>query len=189
MGIINNEELNFLGGLKRGCRISGIHFRGALLLLLFVFLVGGCAQLQKDFKDGIAQFLEELKRERLEDREGAINKFGYTGEETEIIVESLVITPYTVKPGSQLKLELKYALLSPEAGTNFLVVENVIFHGNQGEKIDLLANKSEKAQGVHLLTLNMTVPQDIEPGEYHITNTISTVNLNKTARGSFMVKK
>ena len=189
MGIMDKEELEFMANLNGIRRKRGTRFWGALLLLSVVFAVGGCAQLKKDLKDGITQFVDEFNRGMLENREGAIKKFGYTGKQTEIIVESILITPYTVKPGDQWSQELKYALLSPEPERNFLVVEKVIFAGSRGEKIDLLISESKKDQGVHLLTFKVTVPLDIESGEYHIISTISTLNQSKTAKGYFFVKK
>lgn len=186
---IDMVDLKFYKGIKRIRRMDRFHFWEAILLLSVVFVVGGCAQFREDLRDGFTQFSEGFRRGLLEDREGAIKKFGYTGKNTEIIVESLLISPYTVKPGDKLRQELKYALLAPEAGRNFSVVEKAIFTDSRGEKIDLLLNESEKGQGVHLLTFNITVPLDIEPGEYNIISTISTVNLSKTAKGYFIIRK
>lgn len=189
IGIMTKKEFEFMANFNRVRRKRETRFFWALFFLSVFFAVGGCAQLKKDLKDGITQFVDELNRGMLENREGAIKKFGYTGKQTEIIVESILITPYTVKPGDQWRQELKYALLSPEAERNFLVVEKVIFTDSRGEKIDLLISESKKDQGVHLLIIKVTVPLDIESGEYHIISTISTLNQSKTAKGYFFVKK
>lgn len=160
-----------------------------LLILLFLLLLGGCAQLKKDLKDGFVHFSDELKRYSLEDRDEAIKKFNYSGKETELIMDSLSINPYTVHPGDQLRQELRYAILSPESGRSFQIVEKVMLTGKNGKKIDLLTNVTEKNQGVHSLDFRIIIPMDIESGEYQIVNTLSTATLSRTAKGYFSVVK
>jgi len=169
-------------------RRSQLYYTPILFGLILTFLFGGCAEFKKNLKEGLDQFVEDLRRARLEDRNDAIKKYNYSGRETEIIIDSLLITPYSIQPGEKLKQELIYALLSPQEKKKFIVAESVVLTG-KGEKIDLFINESEKDQGVHLFALKLVIPRDIEPGEYNLLSTITVGNVTKTVKGIFVVRE
>ncbi len=165
------------------------------LISFFIFLISfnisGCATISptvEKIQGGIVGFWEKVKGEQKEKqtatREEAIRKYNYNGLKDELIIEPPLITPNVVSPGTKIKQELQYTLLAPQKGKNFKISETVILSGSEMQ-IELSKKESDKAQGIHVSTLQFVIPKDLTPGDYKIVTTISTGTQKKVVIGSF----
>jgi hypothetical protein len=159
------------------------------IIFTFVFfslIIAGCAPQKKIH---VKETVESRQFERLMGpREAAVLRYGYKGIEENIIAESPVITPAYAKPGDLIRQELQFILLSQNAEELFIISEAVtILIGK--ESVELLRRETEKEQGIHLSVVQITLPQDLKPGEYTLITTISSGETKKTVTGSFSVKK
>lgn len=105
-----------------------------------------------------------------------------------LTVEPPIITPQVVKPGDKVKQELQFALLSPDEGKYFNVSETVVLSSGK-DTFELIRRSSEKPQGIHLSTIQFTIPSDLERGEYILTTTLSIGEQMNTTSGRFNMEK
>ncbi len=171
-------------------KIFELHKKRALIfVLLFVFLqTSGCASLQKDLSD----FWNKLKAGHSDSQVGSRNeaakKYGYTEKTDELFTELPNFSSTLVRPGDTVRYELQYAILSPKKEKVFTMSEVVVLVGS-GETIILAQRQTEKAQGLHILKLQLDIPKDIDPGKYKIITTLSSGGLKKTVLGEFVVTR
>jgi len=160
------------------------------MLLLVNF--SGCAPIEqaiKEWQEKIAKETQEKQKEKHTGaREVALQKYGPEGLKEGLIVESLVITPKIVKPGDRVKQELQFVLLATEEEKVFTISETIILSGNK-DTFELLKRVSQKPQGIHLSTIEFTIPKDLSPGEYTLITILETGEKKRTVRGSFKVEK
>jgi hypothetical protein len=156
-------------------------------IVLFSFLTVallGCAS-QKIYEK---EFIKERPFERhIGQRDAAILRYGYKGIEERIILEKPIINPSEVNPGDIIRQELKFGLLSEGLDDRFIVKESVVII-IQNEALELLSQESEKGQGVHLSIVQITLPKDLNPGEYQLITTISAGESKKTVSAKFVVR-
>jgi hypothetical protein len=161
-----------------------------LIFLLINF--SGCAQIQqtiKEWQEKIAKETQEKQKEKyIGAREVALQKYGPEGLKEGLIVESLIIAPKIVKPGDKVKQELQFVLLAPEEEKIFNISETIILSGNK-DMIELIKRVSQKPQGIHLSTIEFSIPEDLSPGEYTLITILETGEKKRTVKGSFKVEK
>jgi hypothetical protein len=184
--------------MKRLLRL-GIR-RLSLVVSIFVTLfILGCVTVERkgetiviDPWKKIGEFFAKLKGETTEKqagpREEALRRYGLEGLRQGLIVEPPVITPEVVKPGDKVKQELQFALLAPEEGKRFNVSETIVLSSSK-ETTELIKRETEKPQGIHLSTIEFTIPADLDRGEYKLISTINIGGQKKTVSGVFKLKE
>mgnify|MGYP001569195097 CR=1 FL=1 len=166
-----------------------------MLMSFFIFFmsfhVSGCATLSptvEKIQGEIVGFWEKVKGEQKEKqtatRQEAIRKYNYNGLKDELIIESPLITPNVVSPGTKIKHELQYTLLASQKGKNFKVSETVTLSGNEIQ-IELSKKESDKVQGTHVSTLQFVIPKDLNQGSYKIITVISMGAQKQVVTASF----
>lgn len=169
----------------------------AVFLCLLSLLIGisGCATTQptiKEFQQKVANFWKKLKTQtttkQTSPRERALKKYGLKGIRESLIVESPVITPKVAKPGSKARQEVQFVLLSPEKEKHFKVCETIILSSDK-DRFELVRRTSEKAQGIHLSTIEFALPRDLPLGKYRLITLIGNGLKEKSVTGTFLVKK
>jgi len=162
------------------------------ILILLLINFSGCATIQqtiKEWQEKIAKETQEKQKEKhIGAREVALQKYGPEGLKEGLIVESLVIMPKIVKPGDRVKQELQFGLLAPEEEKVFTISETIILSGNR-DTIELIKRVSQKPQGIHLSTIEFTIPEDLSPGEYILITILETGEKKRIVNGSFKVEK
>lgn len=111
----------------------------------------------------------------------------YKGNRDELIVEPPVITPKAASSGEGIKQELRFVLLSAQAGRLFNVSETV-FISDGIDTIELTRKESRKSQGIHKSIVQFVIPKDLSTGEYRLITIIRTEKEKKTVVGKFKVK-
>lgn len=156
------------------------------ILVFFSLIASGCSSQRRIY---IKEDEDSKKFERvIGPREAAIQRYGYKGIEENIIVESPVIIPAHARPGDLIRQELKFILLSENEEEHFIVSETVVILIGK-ESVELMKRETKKEQGIHLSSLHIILPQDLMPGEYTLSTTISSGETKKTVTGSFSVKR
>jgi hypothetical protein len=172
-------------------------YKKALLFLCILFLlnIAGCATIQPTIKElgqKLKDFWKELKGEMTEKqtgtREEAIKKYGLKGLKEGLIVEPPIITPQVVKPGDKVKQEVQFALLAPEEKKHFNVSEIVVLSSGR-DMIELMRRSSEKTQGIHLSTIEFTIPADLALGKYKLITTLGSGEHKKTVSAGFNLQR
>ncbi len=155
-------------------------------VIFLSLIITGCVPLKKIAQD---ESTDGRQHERLiGPREAAIQRYGYKGIEENITAEFPVITPSDVRHGDTIRQQLQFGILSDNKEDRFFVVETiVILIGN--EPLELLKIESEKEQGVYLSDVQIILPKDLRPGQYHLITTITSGEIKKIVTGSFNVKK
>jgi hypothetical protein len=120
-------------------------------------------------------------------RDAAILRYGYKGVEENIVIEPPIITPAETSPGSIIRQEVRYGLLSENKDDRFIVQEIVTILVNN-EPLELLNQQSEKEQGVHLSIVQITLPKDLAPGQYKLITTFLVSEIKKIVSATFVVK-
>lgn len=139
------------------------------IILILLNLMVGCTNRKIYERESI---VESPFRRMIGPRDEAILRYGFKGIEERIIAETPIISPSEVSPGERIRQELRYGLLSQSEEERFIVSESVtILIGN--ESLELLRQQSEKEQGIHLSAVHVTIPKDINPGQYQIITTLS----------------
>lgn len=155
-------------------------------LVFFSLITSGCTPQRKIY---IKEDAESRQFERvIGPREAAVQRYRDMGIEKNIIAESPVITPAHAKPGDTVRQELQFILLSHNTEDRFIVSETVVILTGK-ESFELLKRETEKEQGIHLSVVQITLPQDLKPGEYTLATTISSGEIKKTVTGSFSIKR
>jgi hypothetical protein len=173
---------------------KNIVFCSVVLFLLGIQLTGcttvqtGYSTVQKEMTSFWNRVKVTLKEIQGGSREDAVVKYHYKGQRDAIFVELPAITPSVAKPDDTIDYELQYALLSPQRDKRFTITETAFLTIN-GEPMELMRKDSDKAQGIHVSSLEFTIPRDLDPGIYKIVSTIKTGNLIKKVEGKFTVKK
>ena len=150
-----------------------------LVILFFVFLqilLTGCSS----FPEG--------KIEEADLRDAAVQKYHYQSLRDEVIVETPTLSSGAVSPGDMLKMELKITVLSPQKTKRFKVLE-VMALSAADVRIELLRRESERAQGLHVSTLQILIPKDIPAGDYTLVATVTAEDQQITKRVGFQVKR
>lgn len=175
---------------------------GLVMSILVTFFIFGCVTVEKmgdtividpwkKVGEQIEAFWKRLRGQMAEEQTGArdeaLRKYGLEGLRQGLIVERPVITPEVAKPGDIVKQELQFALLATEEGKRFNVSEVIVLSSSK-DTFELVRRSSEKAQGIHLSTIQFTIPADLDPGEYTITTTLSIGDQKKTVRGIFKLR-
>lgn len=167
--------------------------------ILLIFLILGCVMVEKkgdtiatDPWKKIIEFFATLKgkttEEQTDPREEAYRKYGPEGLKEGLIVEKLIITPEVVKPGDRVKQELQFALLAPDKEKRFNISETIILSSSKNT-IELIRREMEKEQGIHLSTIEFTIPEDLDPGEYKLTTVLGIGEQKKSVSGKFILKR
>jgi hypothetical protein len=170
-----------------------------VVFILLTFFISGCITVERkgdtiviDPWEKIGEFFAKLKGEATEKQTGArdeaLKKYGLEGLRQGLIVEPPVITPEVAKPGDKVKQEVQFALLAPEEGKSFNVSETIVLSSGK-DKIELIRRETEKSQGIHLSTIEFTIPADLDRGEYKLISTISIGEQKKIVSGSFKLKE
>jgi len=171
-----------------------------MVFILLIFFIPGCVTVERRGETiviapcpwkKIGEFFTRLKGETIEKqigpREEALRRYGLDGLRQGLIVEHPIITPEVAKPGDKVKQEVQFTLLAPEKEKHFKVLESIVLAGNR-DKIELIKRETEKPQGIHLSTIEFTIPADLTPGEYKLTTTINIGKQKKTMSGSFKLQ-
>lgn len=173
-----------------------------IVFILLTFFISGCVTVErkgdtividpwKKIEEKISQFFEKLKGKTTEKQTGArdeaLKKYGLEGLKQGLIVEPPVIMPEVAKPGDKVRQEVQFALLAPEEGKRFNVSETIVLSSSK-DTMEFLKRETEKEQGIHLSTIEFTIPADLELGEYTLTTIISIGEQKKTVRGIFTLR-
>jgi hypothetical protein len=156
-----------------------------LIIIIAIFnLFFGCTSKNIYEKDLIREgsFVRQLGS-----RDAALLRYGYKGIEENIIIESPIISPLEVSPGSTIRQEIRYGLLSENREDRLVVKEAVTILINN-EPLELLNQQSEKEQGVHLSIVQITLPKDLAQGKYKLITTFSVNEIKKFVSATFVVK-
>jgi hypothetical protein len=124
----------------------------------------------------------------LDERGEAIRHYRYQGQRDELIVEPPKLSTTAAKPGELLTREVTFALLSPQRERKFPVTETVTLTG-PSLVVELSKQESEKPQGSHISTIQLTVPKDLPPGVYVLITRIGTEEQQVTRKTPFQVLK
>lgn len=141
----------------------------------------------------IEAFWKKIKGRTTEEQTGAreesLLKYGLEGLRQGLIVEQQpIITPEVAKPGDRVKEELQFALLSPEEGKHFKVSESIVLSSSK-ETMELIKRDTEKPQGIHLSTIEFTLPADLDIRDYKLITTINIGEQKKIVSESFVLMK
>jgi hypothetical protein len=120
-------------------------------------------------------------------RDEAIRAYDYGGSKEEVFLRTPKLTPAVVGAGDTLTQEVPFAVLGPQKGTTFKVLEIVTMSGG-GMFMELSRKDSEKAQGVHTSNVQLVIPKDLPPGSYMLITTIIANGMERRQAGSFVVK-
>lgn len=155
-----------------------------IIIIAILSLFFGCAPKKIYEKDIIREssFVRQLGP-----RDAAILRYGYKGIEENIIIESPIISPSEVSPGSTIRQEVRYGLLSENSGDR-LVVKEVVAILINNEPLELLNQQAEKEQGVHLSIVQITLPKDLAQGQYKLVTTFSVNEIRKIVSATFVVR-
>jgi hypothetical protein len=121
-------------------------------------------------------------------RDEAVRLYRYQGLRDELIVEPPRLSAVIARPGERITREITFTLLSPQREKKFVVAESVTLKG-VSLAIELSKQESEKLQGSHLSTIQVTVPKDVPPGVYTIITKIATEEQQMTQKAHFQVHK
>jgi len=160
----------------------------ALVLLVVMVLLTGCTRVSQKAGDLWEGITIERKEEKGETRDEAIRRLGYNGKKDEIILDTPQIKPSTVSRGGKVRQELRYTVLSPDAGKSFTVTEVIVMSG-EGLQLELARSEKERAQGGHVSSFQFALPRDIMPGEYQLITSVISGKESRKATAKFKVKR
>ncbi len=152
--------------------------------LSFQFI--GCAEIKQKASYYWGKIKSEFSDKKTGSRENAVQR--YKGSQEKLIVEQPVITPDIVSPGQKINQTLQYVLICPQKERMVTISETVSIATGK-EKIEIAEKESVKAQGIYESIVEITIPQDLNPGEYKLITTISAGELRKTVSGNFKVRR
>ena len=104
-------------------------------------------------------------------RAETVRKYNVAGREDKFQVERSTTTPQEVTPGSKIQTNVQYAVLSPDAAKKpQITATRYITMGN--ERIKLSERSAVVSQGVNESGATITLPQNMEKGNYEIITVI-----------------
>ncbi|MBF0338891.1 MAG: hypothetical protein HQL05_13805 [Nitrospirae bacterium] len=170
------------------------------LLLLFFLQSAGCASIGMALAERVVTVALEKGMANSENnqkgiqtekqgntREYAIQRYDYKGNRDEIYTDPQILSPAVARLGDTINYKLQYALLASQENKLFVVSEIVILYSSK-ETIELVKREAEKPQGMHVSTLQFTIPKDLDPGKYKIISTLSSGSLKKTVESELVVR-
>jgi hypothetical protein len=142
-------------------------------IIALTILLSGCALIKPEPQTAEETSAREKALELERARDSAAQRYRYQALRDELIVEKPVLSADQVSPGGQLNQETRYVVLSPDRKKLFKVLEVTVLSG-PGILIELSRKETEKSQGTHVSTLQLTIPNDLPLGLYTLVTTIST---------------
>jgi len=118
-------------------------------------------------------------------RAEAAKKYQYNAKKEEIKIETSSIIPEQMVPGSEVKANVQYTVLSPAETQQMNITETRTLIGK--EPIKLGERNITRAQGTHLSTFKFTLPQDIEKGDYKFVTTVSDGSQKKHVENQIII--
>lgn len=160
-----------------------------VLSIFFTLFIFGCTMVEKKIEEFFAELKSETAEKQISSREEALRRYGLEGLRKGLIVENPIIIPNIARLGDKVKQKLRFILLSPKEEERFNVVETIEI-SNGRDRIELIKRSSEKAQGIHLSTIEFILPADLDAGEYELITTISIPEKKKIVKvkGFFKVQ-
>lgn len=118
--------------------------------------------------------------DRISSRDEAARKYEYASQSEKLIVENAYAKPLQVSQGGELRMSVQYTVLLPAGQEKTTIFESrKISRGN--DVFDLGSRKVERTQGTYLSSLNVSLPRDLEKGDYSIVTVISNGSGRKSA--------
>ena len=152
-----------------------------------VVFLGGCA----GFKETVNKVWSDMRGEtggtQTGAREEAVRRYNYQNLKDEVFVETPKVVPNVVSPGTEIKQEVVFAVLSPRPEATFAVLEVITLMGRD-ISIELSRKSADKAQGVHVSTVTFLIPKDLPRGTYRLITSIGANGLEGKQTGSFTVR-
>lgn len=164
--------------------------RKLISYLMFVFLIisiNGCTE-RKYHVEPYRFDNYEKQEESGADREVAIERYGYTGKGDLIHIYSPIITPNDIRMGETINFKCEYVLLSPIKNKIF-PIEEIITISSKKERFDLAKRNTRKTQGLHIININIILPMDLNPGQYHIITSITSGRIKNTAKAGLLIRR
>jgi hypothetical protein len=162
--------------------------KAAHIILILTLLLSGCALVRPTPQAPEEVSARETAKELERTRDSAVAKYRYQSIRDELIVEKPILSADQVSPEGQLSQEVTYTLLSPDKDKVFKVLEVTVLSG-PGILIELSRKETERTQGAHVSTLQLTMPKDLPTGDYSLITTISTPEQSFKQTGAFRVPK
>lgn len=101
-------------------------------------------------------------------------------------IEKNSVRPQQVSAGAMVEAIVQYTVILPEGLQDTSVTETrTLVNGD--EKIVLSKKNVVRATGTHTSKMKLTLPMDIDPGEYQISVTVSTGRFSRTAKSRLMI--
>jgi hypothetical protein len=102
-------------------------------------------------------------------------------------IENVNARPSTVKPGSQVNMEVSYTLLSPENQPQQVTIVREITEGGR-QVTQPYYNQTTFADGTYTDNVALTIPREARPGSYTLTTKVMTSRATDQKSMTFYVQ-
>lgn len=129
----------------------------------------------------------DVKARRARDAQTTAAQYGYTSAQGEVLqLEDATVYPSVVKAGNMLEATIQYALLGTPARGVTVTETRSLRRG--GEVIaDLSSKQFTRTAGTWVSTLPFRVPNDLQPGQYTLVQTVRTAQSQVSRNIAFQV--
>ncbi len=154
-----------IGGLSGGTR-------GAVIGGLIGVLAGGA----------VGHYAYDRKKTQAETNKA----YGYTGSGASATIESVQVTPRSIKPGQKVDLNYTYAVLTNTQDAVSVRELREIYYGN-----DLWGNpevKVDRTGGTYQSTIPISLPTDAKKGTYKVRYIVEAGSSKDSREATFIVQ-
>lgn len=129
----------------------------------------------------------DIKARRTQDSRATAGRYGYDPQLGEMLqLEDAQVYPRLVKPGNMAEATVQYALLGvPGRGVDVRETRTL----RRGEEViaELSSKTFKRTEGTWVSTLPFRVSEDLEPGEYTMTQVVQTAQSRISSNTRFSI--
>ena len=137
---------------------------------------------------GVAGLIaHDIKVQRAKNRQQTVEQYHYEPSHGEVLeMEQYFVTPSVVAPGSTITASLQYAILGNSNGTPVTETRQLLQH----ERIigNLSSKKFTRQDGTWLTTQEISLPNNLKPGEYSLVQRVETPQSSIFGTATFTVR-
>lgn len=129
----------------------------------------------------------DIKAQRAKNRQETVEEYKYEPTQGEVLqLEDSFVTPSVASPGSKITASLQYALIGSNDGTTVTETRRLL----RGEKVlsDLSSKKFTRQDGTWLTTQDITLPDNLKPGQYSLVQRVETAESSIFGTAEFTVR-
>ncbi len=131
--------------------------------------------------------VHDIRVQRARGREETVQEYNYQPAQGEMLqFENARVMPSRPRPGTMADAEIQYALLGTQGNGAQVTESRVLRRGNQ-TIAELSNNTFTRSDGTWVSTMPFRVPENLEPGEYTIYQTVRTSQSQISGNATFTI--